>query len=72
MNPHANPSPIPERNTVTVSLTTETNPPQQQKKEGLTTKLRQTFNAAGKRVRGTHRRKLSVPNLSSLTPQSQV
>jgi hypothetical protein len=41
-------------------------------KEGLTTKLRQTFNAAGKRMQGTRQKELSVPDLKTLTPQNQV
>ena len=50
----------------------ETNYQQQQRKEGLTAKLRQTINAAGIRVQGTRQRKSSVPDLTNLTTQSQV
>jgi hypothetical protein len=50
----------------------ETNYQQEQRKEGLTAKLRQTINAAGKRVQGSRPRKTSVPDLTNLTQQSQV
>ncbi|UJR25433.1 hypothetical protein I4U23_006780 [Adineta vaga] len=42
-----------------------------QKKEALTSKLRQTFNPAGKRSQEARARKQSVPDLTNLTPQSQ-
>jgi len=41
-------------------------------KEGLTTKLRQTLNAAGKRMQGTREKKIFVPDLKTLTLQNQV
>lgn len=67
-------TPIQNRSIVSASLTSETNfsIEQQQKKEGLASKLRQTINAAGKRVQTGRRRKASLPDLTSLTTQSQV
>ncbi|CAF1466757.1 unnamed protein product [Adineta ricciae] len=41
------------------------------KKEPLTSKLRQTFNVAGRRNPDSRSRKQSVPDLTNLTPQSQ-
>jgi hypothetical protein len=61
-----------EPNSLFGSNDNETNFQQQQRKEGLTTKLRQTFNVAGKRAQDSRARKNSTPNLTTLTPQCQV
>jgi hypothetical protein len=62
-----------DSNFLSASYGYETNYQQEQRKEGLTAKLRQTINAAGKRVQGTTRpRKSSAPDLTNLTAQSQV
>lgn len=69
-------SPIPDPNPATiVTIEPEVQQPasgQQQRKEGLATKVRQTIDAAGKRIQGVRPRKVSVPDLSNLTEQSQV
>ena len=67
-----NSSPIYNQNQLSNSYGFESNFEQQQRKEGLTTRLRQTINAAGKLVQGSLQRKTSEPDLSSLTSQSQV
>lgn len=61
-----------ESNSFSVSYDNETNFQQQQKKEGLGTKLRQTFNVAGKRGEDSRPREDSIPNLTNLTQQDQV
>jgi len=65
------PFPIQNRNILSASSRVETNF-EQQEKEGLATKFRQTINAATKRVQSSRQRKLSVPNLTNLTSESQV
>lgn len=42
------------------------------KKEPLTSKIRQTLNVVGRRNPESRSRKQSVPDLTNLTPQSQV
>jgi hypothetical protein len=61
-----------ESNSSSASYDNETNFQQQQRKDGLTTKIRQTFNVAGKRGPSSRARKPSAANLTNLTPQSQV
>ena len=69
-------SSIPDPNSATViTIESEVKQPaaeQQQRKEGLATKVRQKIDAAGKRIQGVRPRKVSVPDLSNLTEQSQV
>jgi hypothetical protein len=72
MNSEAFPSPMKNQRILSASYTAETNFQQQEKKEDLTTKLRQTISAAGKRVQTARGRRISVPHLTDLTPQSQV
>jgi hypothetical protein len=72
MNSDISPSPIPEQTNLPPSLTTEINPSQERKKEGFGIKIRQTLNAAGVRVQASRQRKISIPDLLNLTPQSQV
>ncbi len=67
---------IQNQNTLLTSSRIDTNSPiqqqQQQRKEGLTTKIRQTINAAGKRIQSARHRKTSAPDLTNLTTDSQV
>ncbi|CAF0750285.1 unnamed protein product [Adineta steineri] len=70
MNSNVNPTPRQNHTNASVSFTNETIL-QQEKKEGLTTKLRQTVNAIGKRGAGGRNRQIPLPDLTSLTPQSQ-
>jgi hypothetical protein len=64
-------SSIQDRNSFSASLDGETNS-EQPRKDGLTAKLRQKINAAGKRVQTARHRKTSEPDLTNLTSQSQV
>jgi len=61
-----------DSNSLSASYDDETNFQQQQRKDGLTTKIRQTFNVAGKRGQSSRARKDSAPNLTNLNAQSQV
>jgi hypothetical protein len=64
---------IQDQNPLSVSYDYENNFDDEPRKEGLTSKLRQTITAAGKLVQPTARqRKVSAPNLSNLTSQCQV
>jgi len=64
--------PIPNRTDLSVSFGGETNFQQEQRKEGLASKFRQTINAAGKRVQSAREKKNSTPDLTNLTSRSQV
>jgi len=64
------PSPVQNRDVLSASYAGETNfQPEQPRREGLTKKIRQTINVAGKYSR---HRKLSAPDLTNLTSESQV
>ncbi|CAF0969870.1 unnamed protein product [Rotaria sordida] len=71
MNSNRYPSPMQDRNTLSASSTTEIYAQHPQRKENLTTKVRQTINARDKRIRSHDGRKLSTPDMTTLTPQSQ-
>jgi hypothetical protein len=66
-------SPVQDRNVLSASYPlSASHLAEQPKTEGLTSKIRQRINAAGKSVQNTRQRKLSAPDLTNLTPQSQV
>ena len=66
-------SPVQDRNVLSASYPPQANYQlEQPKAEGITSKIRQRINAAGKLVQNTRQRKRSTPDLTNLTPQSQV
>lgn len=74
MDSYGSMSPVRDRAISSASSIRQTNIEliQQQTKERLTTRIRQTLSATGKRIRGPDHRNLSLPDPKSFTPQSQV